>query len=169
MFRSRDDRSLAAAARRVALILLVVGISLAQTTDSSATAVERVGNKLACLCGTCVNTVATCPMLHCHYSDPARQRIQQMAQEGKSDDEIIQSFVRESGIQALAVPPAAGFNWLAWVMPWVAIALGLMLIAWFVRRYSAKRAAQTSTGTEMDPEVLSRYRENIEKDLSNLD
>ncbi len=156
-------------ARQLALVLVVVGVSLAQTTDSSLNAVERVGSKLACLCQGCVNTVATCPMLHCHYSDPARQRISQMAQEGKSDEEIIQAFVRESGIQALAVPPAAGFNWLAWVMPWVAIALGLLLIAWFVRRYSAKRAPQTATGTEMDPETLSRYRENIEKDLSTLD
>jgi cytochrome c-type biogenesis protein CcmH/NrfF len=108
-------------------------------------------------------------MLHCHYSEPARERINKMAQEGKSDDEIIQAFVRETGIQALAVPPATGFNRLVWIMPWVAIALGLLAIMWFVRRYSAQRAAQASPAPDVDPEVLSLYRENIEKDLSTLD
>jgi cytochrome c-type biogenesis protein CcmH/NrfF len=108
-------------------------------------------------------------MLHCHYSEPGRERINKMAQEGKSDDEIIQAFVRETGIQALAVPPATGFNRLVWIMPWVAIALGLLAIIWFVRRYSARRAAEARPGADVDPEVLSRYRENIEKDLSTLD
>ena len=108
-------------------------------------------------------------MLGCHYSVPAREKINKLSQEGKSDDEIIQIFVRETGIQALAVPPATGFNRLVWIMPWVAIALGLLFITWFVRRYSARRAAQAGPGTEIDPEVLSRYRENIEKDLSTLE
>jgi cytochrome c-type biogenesis protein CcmH len=156
--------------RKLSLLLLIVGISIAQTPDSSLTpAVARVGSKLACLCGTCRNTVSTCPMLHCHYSEPGRERINKMAQEGKSDEEIIQAFVRETGIQALAVPPATGFNLLVWIMPWVAIALGLLVITWFVRRYTARRAVQAPAGTEMDPEVLSRYRENIEKDLSTLE
>ena len=155
---------------RIWLLLLVVGISIAQTPDSSLTpAVGRVGSKLACLCGTCRNTVATCPMLHCHYSEPAKEKINKMAQEGKSDDEIIQAFVRETGIQALAVPPATGFNRLVWIMPWVAIALGLLAIVWFVKRYSARRAASPGSAPDVDPEVLSRYRENIEKDLSTLD
>jgi len=170
MFLSSDNRSLAVAARKLSLVFLLVGLSVAQTPDVSVTpAVERVGSKLACLCGTCRNTVATCPMLGGHYSGPGRERINKLAQEGKSDDEIIQAFVRETGIQALAVPPATGFNRLVWIMPWVAIGLGLIGILWFVRRYSARRAAEASTGTEMDPETLSRYRENIEKDLSTLD
>ncbi len=154
--------------RTSVLALIVVGASLAQNSDDSSVtpAVQRAGSKLACLCGGCRNTVADCPMLGCHYAGPARARINQMSAQGKSDEEIVQAFVRETGIQALAVPPAQGFNRLVWIMPWVAIALGLLGIWWFIRRYSARRA--TAGGpAEIEPEVLNRYRENIEKDLSD--
>ena len=152
------------------LLLLIVGVSIAQTSDSGVTpVVQRVGSKLACLCGGCRNTVANCPMLGCHYAVPARERINKLAAEGRSDDEIIQAFVRETGIQALAVPPATGFNSLVWVMPWVAVALGLLGIAWFVRRQGRLRAAEAGAAPELDPETLARYRDNIEKEVSKLD
>jgi len=108
-------------------------------------------------------------MLGCHYSVPARERVNRLAAESKSDEEIIQAFVRETGIQALAVPPATGFNTLVWIMPWAAIGLGLVAIFWFVRRYSGRRVAPPGGAPEMDEQVLNRYRDNIEKDLSNLD
>ena len=144
---------------------------MAQTSDSTVTpVVERVGSKLACLCGGCRNTVANCPMLQCHYAVPARERINRLAAEGRSDDEIVQTFVRETGIQALAVPPAQGFNRLVWIMPWVAIALGLLAIGWFIRRQGARRNAPAEgSAQELDPALLERYRENIEKDMTKLD
>jgi cytochrome c-type biogenesis protein CcmH/NrfF len=152
------------------LLLLIVGVSIAQTSDSTVTpAVQRVGSKLACLCGGCRNTIANCPMLGCHSAVPAREKVNKLAQEGKSDDEIIQAFVRETGIQALAVPPATGFNSLVWIMPWVAIALGLLAIGWFMRRHRSRRTAEANASPELDAEVLSRYRDNIEKDMSRLD
>ena len=152
------------------LVILVVGVSLGQTSDSSVTpVVGRVGSKLACLCGGCRNTVANCPMLGCHYSVPARERVNRLSAESKSDEEIIQAFVRETGIQALAVPPATGFNTLVWIMPWAALGLGLAAIFWFVRRYSGRRAVPAGGTPEIDEQVLNRYRDNIEKDLSNLD
>jgi hypothetical protein len=51
-------------------------------------------------------------------------------------------------------------------MPWVMIALGLLGIWWFVRRYTGRRAVAEGPA-EIEPEVLRRYRENIEKDLSD--
>ncbi len=152
------------------LLLFIVGVSIAQTSDSTVTpAVQRAGSKLACLCGGCHNTIANCPMLGCHYAVPAREKVNKLAQESKSDEEIVQAFVRETGIQALAVPPATGFNSLLMRMPWVVIALGLLAIAWFVRRQRSQGTAQANASPEMDPAVLSRYRENIEKDVSRLD
>ena len=131
-------------------------------------AVRRVGMRLACLCGTCNNSVGDCAMLECGYCKPARLRIAQMQAAGKTDDEIVAAFVKEQGVQALIAPPASGFNLLAWVMPFVAIALGLLAIAWFVRRFGARRAAPQS-GPELDPETLRRYQEQIEKDLAKLE
>jgi cytochrome c-type biogenesis protein CcmH len=103
-------------------------------------------------------------MLECHYAGPARARIAKMLGEGLTDDQIVDTFVKEQGLRALVVPPAQGFNLLAWVMPFVAIALGLWLIWMFIRRFRKPAAV-----AELDPQLLDRYRERIEKDLSKLE
>jgi cytochrome c-type biogenesis protein CcmH len=149
------------------LILVAALLSFAQSDPSVAVltpAVKRVGARLACLCGSCKNSVADCAMLHCHYSGPAREKIAQMLAQGMSDDRIVDSFVKEQGLRALVVPPAEGFNVMAWVMPFVVIALGLWAIWLFIRRFR-----KPSTVPELDPAVLERYRDRIEKDLSKLE
>lgn len=149
------------------LILIAAAACLAQSASQlQSEAVRRVGSKLACLCGTCNNTIADCPMLECHFSKPARTRIASMEAAGKSDSEITAQFVKEYGNQILAVPPVEGFNLLAWVMPWVGIAIGLVMVWLFVRRF---RKPAPATEPSADAEALSRYQERIEKDLAKLD
>lgn len=146
-------------------------LSLAQSSSQLLTPeIKRVGEKLACLCGSCKNTVGDCPMLECHYAKPSRQKIATMQAAGSPDGQIVDSFVKEQGLQALSSPPTSGFSAVAWIMPWVAIALGLGAIYLFMRRFSASRAATGVAGApEIDPETLERYRENIDKDLAKLD
>ena len=151
--------------RPALLAALLTGLALAQVSSELVTPdIRRVGVRLACLCGSCKNSVADCPMLACHYAEPARQKIRDMQAAGKSDDEIVKAFVQERGIQALVVPPAEGFNLLAWVMPFVAIFLGLAAIWWFIRRMR-----KPAPVVEIDNQVLARYHESIEKDLEKLD
>jgi cytochrome c-type biogenesis protein CcmH/NrfF len=130
--------------------------------------VKRVGLRLACLCGACKNTVGDCPMLECHSAKPARVKIATLQKEGKSDDAIVQSFVSEQGNQALSSPPNEGFHLLAWWTPVAAIAVGLLGIYWFIRRYYMKPAAVQPL-PEVDPALLDKYHERIEKDLAKLD
>lgn len=129
-------------------------------------AVRRVGSRLACLCRTCNNTVGDCPMLECAYASPARKRIAALQYAGKSDDEIVDTIVAENGTEALAVPPAQGFSVVAWTMPYVAVAIGLLAIWAFVRRLSSRRAV---AAPGVDAAVLDRYHDQIEKDLEKLD
>ena len=147
------------------LVLIVAAACLAQSASQLQTdAVKRIGGRLACLCGTCKNTVADCAMIECHFSKPAKMRIVALAAAGKSDSEIIDEFVKEYGNQIFAAPPAEGFNLLAWVMPWVAIAAGLAVIWMFIRRFRCPAPAGPS-----DPALLARYQERIDKDLAKLD
>ena len=150
------------------LTLGLAALCLAQSSSQLLTPeIKRVGERLACLCGTCKNTVGDCPMLECHYTKPAREKIAKMQAVGIDDDQIVKSFVNEQGLQALSAPPTTGFSGLAWIMPWVAIALGLVAIYFFIRRFHPKRAA--AGAPEIDPEVLQRYRDNIDKDFDKLD
>ena len=107
-------------------------------------------------------------MLECHYTKPMREKIAAMQKLGMNDDEIVKATVKQNGLQALAAPPEEGFHLLAWLMPWFVVSLGLVAIWLFIRRLNRKKAA-FEAAPELDPEVLNRYRDNIEKDLAKLD
>ncbi len=147
------------------LVILLTAISIAQTPTQLLTpAVRRVGDKLACLCGACKNSVATCPMLECHYAHPARQQIMSMQAAGTSDDVIVASFVKKSGLQALSEPPTEGFSLMAWVMPVFAILLGLTMIWLFV-----KRIRKPFVPVRINQDALDQYNRQIEKDMAKFD
>src|SRR5919199_1512585 len=89
--------------RSSVLLLALAGVCLSQSpTELLTPAVRRVGDRLACKCGACNNTVGNCPMLECHYAHPARQRISNMQAGGTSDEAIVAAFVKEQGLSALS-------------------------------------------------------------------
>ena len=148
------------------LLLLVAGLCLAQSSsDMLTSSIRRVGDRLACLCGSCKNTVATCQMLGCHYSAPSRERIAKMQAQGANDDAIVDDFIKREGKRALAAPPAEGFNLLSWAMPFVSIAVGLWVIVLFVKRYQKPATA----ATPIDRAQLDRYKDEIDRDLAKLE
>ena len=151
--------------KRIALMLLLVGICLPQSaTDNLNKDVRRVGERLACKCGTCANTVGDCAMLGCGYSRPARAKIAAMQAQGMKDEQIVNTFVKEMGLVALAVPPAEGFNLLSWIMPFAFLALGLGAILLYFKKY--RKPAPTSANA---PQVDEQYRARIEREMADMD
>jgi cytochrome c-type biogenesis protein CcmH/NrfF len=150
---------------RLLVALVLTGICLPQNATQLVTPdIRRVGDKLACKCGACNNTVATCQMLECHYSLPARERIAEMQKAGADDKTIVDAFVKEGGLAALAAPPTEGFNLLAWVMPFIAISFGLVAIAiWFKRFAGRRQLAPVRTETEIDPRIQQRMDRELEE------
>ena len=144
-----------------AFFLAVVALVAQDPTSYITPGVLRVGEKLACRCGGCRNTVGTCPMLHCDSADPMRRRIARMQEQGMSDDAIIGSIVREQGIVALASPPATGFGLLTWIMPGIALLIGFFIYSSFVRRNRKLPPALTSE----DQALMERYRAQIDREL----
>lgn len=136
---------------------------IAQDPSSYLTpAVTRVGEKLACRCGGCRNTVGNCPMLRCDSADPMRRRIASMQSKGMGDKQIIDTIVREEGIVALASPPGQGFGpVLTWVMPGIALAIGIWIWSFYVRRNRQPAAPLTP----IDEALLERFRAQIDRDL----
>ena len=124
--------------------------------------VLRVGDRLACRCGGCRNTVGNCPMLHCSSADPLRRRIHQMKAQGASDDTIVSTIVREEGVVALAAPPADSFGgFITWVMPAVVLMMGFYVYSWYVRRNRKSPEPLTA----LDQANIERFRAQIERDF----
>jgi cytochrome c-type biogenesis protein CcmH len=159
MHRSKVKAGLAAFA--------LAAMSLAQTSSGILTPeIKRVGMKLACLCGGCNNTVGDCPMIGCHYTAPAREKIAAMQKAGTDDKTIVDSFITAEGLKALATPPTEGFSLVGWIMPFVAVGLGLIAVWVVLRRMMKPRAAGVP---EIDRAVLDRYHDQIEKESAKLD
>ena len=146
----------------VAFLIPLAAIIAQDPTSYLTPNVLRVGDKLACRCGGCRNTVGNCPMLHCDFADPMRQRIYGMQTKGMSDNAIVSTIVREQGIVALASPPAEGFGpILTWVMPGIALLIGFWIYSVYVRR-NRKEPEPLTAG---DRAVIDRFHVQIEREL----
>lgn len=152
--------------RNSLLLVLMAGLSVAQTGDMVQPEVRRIGDRLACLCGSCKNTVATCQMLGCHYTAPARARISAMSKAGVSDEAIVDDFVKREGKKALAAPAAEGFGLAAWLATPVVALAGLGFIGWFIRR---SRKPVVTAAPELNEADVAKYQQAAERELSRFD
>jgi cytochrome c-type biogenesis protein CcmH len=151
--------------RNSILAALVAVAALAQTASQKPSVdVRRVGHRLACQCG-CKDSVATCSMLECHFSKPAKERIAKMQSEGMSDQAIIDVFVKENGAGIFLAEPSA----FGWLIPYASIGLGCVVIWLFIRRYYQPKPATEAGPVEIDDPALQKYKEQIEKDLAKLE
>jgi cytochrome c-type biogenesis protein CcmH/NrfF len=147
------------------VILALAAAAFAQTAaEKPGVDVRRVGARLQCQCG-CGDSVATCSMLECGFSRPAKDRIAKLQAAGMSDQAIIATFVKEYGPGIYLSEP----NAFGWVVPYCAAGLGLGVILLFVRKYRKVQAVTVAGPVEIDDLALEKYKDQIEKDLSKLD
>ena len=105
-------------------------------------------------------------MLECHFSKPAKERIAQMQALAMSDDQIVQAFIRDYGPGIYLAPP----NAFGWVVPYSLAGVGLVVILLYLKSKYQKPKPMTELGpVEIDDPDLAKYKEQIERDLANLD
>jgi cytochrome c-type biogenesis protein CcmH/NrfF len=147
------------------LVILIAAAALAQTaSEKPSLDVRRVGARLACQCG-CTDSVATCSMLECHFSKPAKEKIAQMLSAGVSDGDIVQSFIRENGPKIYLAPP----NALGWIVPYATVIAGMLVIWVFIRKYRKPKPLPEIGEIDNNDPALAKYKDQIEKDLANMD
>jgi cytochrome c-type biogenesis protein CcmH/NrfF len=146
-------------------VVVVAAAALAQTaSEKPSVDVRRVGMRLACQCG-CKDSVASCSMLECGFSKPGKEKIARMQAVGMTDQQIIQSFVRENGAGIYLSPPSA----FGWIVPYASVGLGLVFIWMFVKKYRRPKPLAELGPIEIDDPALEKYKDQIERDLANLE
>lgn len=147
------------------LALLIAVAALAQTaSEKPSVDTRRVGARLQCQCG-CKDSVATCSMLECHFSKPAKERIAQMQSVGMNDAQIVEAFVRDYGAGIYLAPP----NAFGWIVPYAVVGIGLLVILAVLRKVMKPKVMTDLGPVEIDDPALAKYKDQIEKDLANLD
>ena len=147
-------------------IAAAVGPALFAQTPAATNeeAFRHISDKLICQCG-CNYGLTNCPHLQCPSAPSLRAKIREKLAAGQSEPQVLEAMVAEFGPAILAAPPAEGFNLTAWVMPFVALALGLGFVYFIARRWYARRAPAGGA----DPYLLERYRTNLEQEIKRLE
>jgi len=83
-------------------------------------------------------------------------------QRGDSYDLVLQGFVQKYGPTILAAPTTSGFNRVAWVMPFLALGLGLTAAIFFIRRWGKMRSAVAESSLPVDPIFREQARRETE-------
>ncbi len=104
-------------------------------------------------------------MLECHFSKPAKERIAQMQGLGYTDKQIVDAFVRDYGPGIYLSEP----NAMGWVVPYASVGLGLVVIFLFLKKYRKPKPLTEIGPMEVDDPELAKYKDQIEKDLANME
>ena len=150
---------------RVILLVLAFVVALSAAGDDNAR-FTTLGHRMMCVCG-CNQVLLECNHVGCTYSDRMRGELAANLERGDSDDLTLQAFVQKYGPTVLIAPTSTGFNRVAWIMPYLALTLGIATVVLIVRAWkhrplpvSPSKVAPV-TGVE-----LERFREQARRDTA---
>jgi cytochrome c-type biogenesis protein CcmH len=148
----------------LAVLILCLGVpaptaAAADTAGSRTVAEETVESVAAQLrCVVCQNlSVADSPSEMAHQM---RGIIRDRLAGGETPDQVIAYFVDRYGEWILLSPAARGFNLMVWIMPALALGVGLGVVAFGLRRWTRRRTPPSDP--EIDPNLRQRIRSEME-------
>lgn len=154
----------------VFFVCLSLGLGFTPSTTYAAHPLQNnLEEAMICLCG-CGQTIKDCPHQNCGYAIPARKKIKDHLEEGKTKAEILDIFVTQYGEEALATPPKKGFNLLGYIMPFAVLLLAGVVIMIIIRKWTAKGLRdEEDTLTMAKNDFGSDIDKQIEKELEEMD
>ncbi|MFI5398659.1 MAG: cytochrome c-type biogenesis protein CcmH [Candidatus Binatia bacterium] len=99
-------------------------------------------------------------------AEQLRQELRTMLAGGATETQVVDAFVAKYGERILAAPKPQGFNLLAYVLPFVALALGLVVIALTLPRRRPRGVEPSAVPPETATDAL---RARMEAELTHFD
>ena len=149
--------------RSAQLAIVVLAIFLFMGAGDEAR-FNKIGHSMMCTCG-CSQVLLECNHVGCQSSDKMRNELIAALNRGDNDDLIMQGFVQNYGPTVIAAPTATGFNRVAWIMPFVALAFGMAFVVVVVRSWKNKPAPALADGITIPKDGVSdEDREKVRKE-----
>lgn len=144
----------------IAFFLTAVPLTLAADRNER---IRQLSPKFICVCGGCNQVLMNCNHFGCPSREAMLRDLGRQIDAGQDDESIIAFFVDKYGTTVLSAPPASGFNLTAWVMPFVALAVGALSAILVLRRFRSRWAGGPS------PDVnLAKYQDKVEEELKKF-
>lgn len=142
----------------LALVVLLLAAPAAAATQ------QEVEESLTCQCG-CGLTVHSCNHLQCPSGEPMKKDIAERLARGEDKETILAAFRTRYGEKVLSSPTFGGFNWLAWVTPFAALAAGAVGMTLVIRRWVRAPARLPAAR----PAVSDELRRRLARELEDMD
>ena len=134
-------------------------------------AVYQVARELWCPLCSGVRLDA-CELKAC---EQMRQEIALRLDVGDDTEAIKEYFVEQYGPQVLGEPPRQGFNWLAWIVPFVALASGAVVILTrgrailFSKQEAPPKKTEENVAVSANPAApQNAYEKKLDDELNQL-
>ena len=123
-------------ARAIRLLCSVfAGALLLMGAGDDSARIDRLGHQMMCVC-SCNQILLECNHVGCPYSTRMRNELAAAVDSGDSDGVVLEAFIQKYGTTVLAAPTTVGWvNQAAWIMPFAALVLGILLVAFVVRAW----------------------------------
>jgi cytochrome c-type biogenesis protein CcmH len=144
---------------------VLMGVLLLMGAGDDSALIDRLGHQVMCVC-SCNQILLECNHVGCSYSSRMRGELVDAVDAGGSDGAVLQTFIQKYGTTVLAAPTTVGWvNLAAWVMPYAALGLGILLVA-FVVRVWRNRPLPVPAGvpTSVAGAELDRFRAQARKE-----
>ena len=125
--------------------LLCLSVLLFLGAGDSGARFNDLGHRMMCVCG-CKQILLECNHVGCAYSDRMRGELLASLDRGDSDDLTLQAFVQKYGTTVIAAPTTKGFDRVAWIMPFVALAFGFVALIMIVRAWKNRPVPALADG-----------------------
>ena len=152
---------------KLGLLILLLAIFFLSPARAYAATVNDISKQFICQCG-CTLVLDNCTHVECHSREAMVTLIEEKLAQGQSEKQIIQFFVTQYGEQVLASPPKQGFTLMAWLLPFVAILAGGVVIYAAIKKWVGRgRLSETSAITEAGEED-EKYQHQLEEELKEF-
>lgn len=128
---------------------------------------DDLSRQLMCTCG-CNLTVAACQVsMTCQVAGKMKDEAAAMITRGMTTKEILAAFSVDYGERVLAQPAKRGFNLMAWVLPFAALAFGAAVLVLALRRWHVRPqvAATSGPAVPVDADYLAEIEEEIKRGM----
>lgn len=152
------------AARLRFIPAVFLGVLLLLGAGDDSIRIDRIGHQLMCVCG-CNQVLLECNHVGCSYSTRMRDELTAAVTRGDSDNGVLQWFIQTYGTTVLPVPTNVGFNRVAWIMPYLALVLGITLVVGIVWIWKKRPlAVHASVPAAVRGMELDRFRQQARRE-----
>lgn len=149
---------------RLFLIPAFVFVALGFSTiaDADKVTLKRITRNMICVCGSCSHLVDDCGD-ECGMAPRMSADIQAKLDSGMTEQEIFAVYEKELGLKIHAAPKAEGFYLLAWILPFVALTCGGVLVAVFLK---TRKEPDPGPKTRRRRSLSAKHRKMLDRELA---